>query len=104
LESTVRQTVLSPLELSEEREQKVTVIEELPYFPYAGLRGNELLVIDEGRWTTVALGQDLRDDVRGDVWGRSALIPLGYFDRDKIYFSSKAPPSGWLRDELQPVK
>jgi HEAT repeat protein len=104
LETTTRQTVLSPLELSEQREQQITVIEELPHFPFAGVRGRELRLINQGHWTTVAFGQDLRDDVRGDMWGRSALIPLGYFDRDKIHFVRKAPPSGWLRDESQPLE
>ncbi len=104
LDTSFRQTVLNPLELSELRHQEITVIEELPHFPFAGLEGNNLRLIHEGHWTTIASGQDLRDEVGAEEWGRSALVPLGLFDRDKIRFVPNAPPSGWLRDEPQPVQ
>jgi hypothetical protein len=102
LEDSVRQTVLSPLELSELREQKVKVIDELPERPFAGLDGNTLHLLYQGQWTDVALGRDLRDEDGRSGWGRSALVPLRLFDRDKIRFSPDPPPSGWLKDEAQP--
>ena len=104
LETTVRQTILNPLELSELREQNVRVVQELPYFPFAGLEGEELRLIHRGQWKTIAMGQDLREEVGPELWGRSALVPLGVFDRDKIYWAPNAPPSGWLRDQPQPVQ
>jgi hypothetical protein len=102
LDDSVRQTVLSPLELSELREQKVKVIDELPERPFAGLDGRVLRMLYQGRWTDVALGRDLRDEGGRAGWGRSALVPLGLFDRDRIRFSAEPLPSGWLKDEPQP--
>jgi HEAT repeat protein len=102
LEDSVRQKVLSPLELSELREQKVTVIDDLPERPFAGLDGDRLHMLHQGQWTDVALGRDLRDESGRSGWGRSALVPLGFFERDRIRFSSEPLPSGWHKDEPRP--
>ncbi len=94
LEDMVRQTVLDPLELSEFREQKVTVIEALPELPFAGLDGDRLQLLHRSSWVKLPLGKDLREKSEQSGWGRSALIPLHFFDRDRIHFSSDPPPSG----------
>jgi HEAT repeat protein len=103
LEETVRQSVLSPLELTETREQKAEVLAALPAPPLAGLEEGGLLLLHQGRWVTVPLGRDLRDEEEKDNWGRSALVPLRFFDRERIRWSEKAPPAGWLRSDPQPA-
>jgi hypothetical protein len=100
---TVRQTILNPLELSELRHQEVTVVERLPEPPFAGLDGNNLQLVHRSEWVRLPLGKDLRDEEDPFGWGRSALIPLRFFDRDRIRFSPDPPPSGWLRDQSQPI-
>jgi hypothetical protein len=94
LEDTVRQTVVDSLELSELREQKVTVVEALPELPFAGLDGDALQLLHRSRWVKLPLGKDLRETSQSSGWGRSALVPLRFFDRDRIYFSPDPPPSG----------
>lgn len=103
LEQTVRQSVLSPLELTETRQQKAEVLAALPAPPFAGLEYGGLLLLHQGRWVTVPLGRDLRDEEEKDSWGRSALVPLRFFDRERIRWSDKAPPAGWLRNDPQPA-
>ncbi len=103
LEDTVRQTVLNPLDVSELRRQTVNLIEELPEFPLAGLDGDELRLIHRGRWVNLPLGKDLREETERAGWGRSALVPLRLFDRERIVLAPTPPPSGWLRGEPQPL-
>jgi hypothetical protein len=103
LEETVRQSALSPLELTETREQKAEVLSALPAPPFAGLEDGGLLLLHQGRWVTLPLGRDLRDEAEKDSWGRSALVPLRFFDRERIRWSEKAPPAGWLRNDPQPA-
>jgi hypothetical protein len=103
LRSTARQTVLNPLELSEIHEQEVAVLETLPAFPFAGLEGERLHLLHDGQWVALAPGEDLREESEQAGWGRSALLPLPFFDRESIHWAPNPPPSGWLRDEPQPV-
>lgn len=103
LEETIRQTILNPLELSELRKQRVDVVENLPHFPFAGLDGMELRLVHEGQWKSVRFGKDLRDESGRDGWGRSAVVPLELFDRDRILWEPHPPPEGWPRDQAQPI-
>jgi hypothetical protein len=102
LEDTVRQEVLDPLELSERRRQTVEVLPSLPSYPFAGLEDGKLRLLHRGRWITLDVNEDLRDESERSGWGRSAVVHLGFYDRENIRFSAKPPPSGWLRDEPQP--
>jgi hypothetical protein len=104
LEDTVRQTVLDPMELSESRDQKIEVLSSLPAFPFAGLDGEKLRLLHRGEWITLGVKEDLRDASEASGWGRSAVVHLGFYDRESIRFSAEPPPSGWLRDEPQPVR
>jgi hypothetical protein len=103
LEQTVRQSVLNPLEMTETRQQKAEVLAALPAPPFAGLEDGGLLLLHDGRWVTVPLGRDLRDEEEEAIWGRSALVPLRFFERGRIRWSEKAPPAGWLRSDPQPA-
>ncbi len=104
LEQKVRQTVLNTLELSETRQQTARALEALPDVPLAGLEGDELRLFHRGHWVSVAQGRDLREESVGtEGWGRSALVPLRFFERDQIRWSDNPPPSGWLLDQEQPV-
>lgn len=103
LEESVRQSVLNPLELTETRQQKAEALAALPAPPFAGLDDEGLLLLHQGRWVTVALGRDLRDEEAEGSWGRSALVPLRFFNRERILWSEKAPPSGWLLSDPQPL-
>jgi hypothetical protein len=104
LEDTVRQSVLDPLELSESRRQAVDVLSSLPAFPFAGLEEGKLRLLHRGQWITLDVNEDLRDESEGSGWGRSAVVHLGFYDRENIHFVAQPPPSGWLRDEPQPSK
>ena len=99
-----RQTVLDPVEISESRDQKVEVLSSLPAFPFAGLDGENLRLLHLGEWVTLGVKDDLRDGSEASGWGRSAIVHLGFYDRESIRFSAEPPPSGWLRDEPQPVR
>ncbi len=103
LEESVRQSVLNPLELTETRQQKAEALAALPAPPFAGLDDDGLLLLHQGRWVTVALSRDLRDEEGEGNWGRSALVPLRFFNRERIRWSEKAPPSGWLLSDPQPL-
>jgi hypothetical protein len=104
LEQKVRQAVLNTLELSETRQQTARALEALPDVPLAGLEGDELRLVHRGHWVSVAQGRDLREESVGtEGWGRSALVPLRFFERDQIRWSDNPPPSGWLLDQEQPV-
>jgi hypothetical protein len=103
LEETIRQAILNPLELTETRTQKARAVTALPDFPYAGLEDGKLRLFHRGEWVSVGMGKDLRDLGRNPKWGRSALVPLGLFDRDRIRWSDDPPPSGWLLKDPQPV-
>ena len=103
LEETVRQTVLNSLELTETRTQRARALAALPEFPFVGLEDGELRLLHRGKWVSVGLGNDLRDSSRDPKWGRSALVPLRLFDRDRIRWSEDPPPSGWLLNDPQPV-
>ena len=101
LEETVRQTVLDRLELTETRTQGARAIDALPEFPFVGLEDGELQMLHRGEWISVGLGKDLRDS--DPEWGRSALVPLRLFDRDRVRWSEDPPPSGWLLNDPQPI-
>ena len=103
LEETVRQAVLNPLELAETRTQKARALDAFPEFPFAGLEDGKLRLLHRGEWVSVGLGKDLRDVGRDPKWGRSALVPLHLFDRERIRWSEDPPPSGWLLNDPQPA-
>ena len=103
LEESVRQSVLNPLELTETRQQEAEALAALPAPPFAGLDDDGLLLLHQGRWVTVALSRDLRDEEAEGSWGRSALVPLRFFNRERVRWSEKAPPSGWLLSDPQPL-
>lgn len=103
LEQSVRQSILNPLELTETRQQRAEALAALPAPPFAGLDGDALRLVDRGRWVSVPLGRDLRDEEGRGGWGRSALVPLRFFDREHIRWSDEMPPRGWLADEEQPL-
>ena len=103
LEETVRQTILNSLELTETRTQRARALAALPEFPFVGLEDGELRLLHRGEWVSIALGKDLRDSARDPKWGRSALVPLRLFQRDRIRWSEDPPPSGWLLNDSQPA-
>ena len=103
LENSVRQTPLNPLDLTESHQQEAEALVSLPAPPFAGLEADGLLLLHGGRWVKVAFGRDLRDQEGEGGWGRSALVPLRFFDRDSIRWSEEAPPSGWLSADPQPL-
>jgi hypothetical protein len=104
LEDTVRQKIIDPLELTETRSQTVEVLSSLPAFPFAGLDGEKLRLLHRGEWVELGVKEDVRDSSGVSGWGRSAIVHVGFFDRSSIRFRAEPPPSGWLRDEPQPVQ
>lgn len=106
LEQTIRQTVLSPLEMSETRRQNVRFVDALPEGVLAGLEDGQIWMLSDDRLVKIPLGQEVRlpfAPVGEAAWGSASLIPLKLLDRERIHWEEKPPPSGWLRGEAQPT-